>query len=709
MESISLTSWSRPVKLIFLVNNEEQLVQAISYCSITWGGIYNELFFADDPPDFDKKTYDYIVLFTTIEEDQDEFNSKKIEFKDLFTDDYSSGKEYPAYIDTLPIARDLNQIGTKISIVKSNSLIEYFRFGILPKYSFIDYSDHYKNKIKSEELETTPNPLESYNFKTLVTPLAITNRGLYLKQKLFLKRNAEAVVFIGKYNDAKIVSQLWNARSYGKTVEIVEETDDTNINDFKTYLDSVGERTNIERIALFIPDEEVWKKIDAQDERYKYMRIGDLSALNNFGTIESPYVFETEHENLLAHLDGHRLHFKHIPPIYLSALSGCNKNQRVGICIEMPNIYKNISKDYVHAVPNFENKEFCLLSSSAHRDHVRIHGNTITQFEHSFGFTSSLFLNDFQEFFRRYLYDKNLEYKFSPGGKNLETIIQNYGGIDPGCRIFKLPAVRALLFRLESNRNLSMGEAWQLVNKTWSKAGKEWGLHYITKANIFDQLCKRNILRFGYKKSCEFCHNSDWYSIKDISKVWTCRFCEKDNLTGVLIDRERAFKSNGVFQIKGGGNGALTNLLALWRFNHNTLSDRINYLPSFEILDKDTKAPIVECDTLISLSKSHKSHPSIILIEGKSTNDLEQKDIDSMIKLQTIFDVDTYLCFATLKDKFNPAEVILLKQLTTADKKLILLASDELNPYEIYGRLEVDSGFIGDLDNFAVATQKKYL
>jgi hypothetical protein len=713
MESISLTTWTRPVKLIFVIETEEQLIKSIEYCTIVWGGIFNEIYLKEELPSLQTLQFDYLVRFNKDDVNQEnDYESIEIHYEELLKSNFQSKKKYPKYIDILPILSMSDIKSLPLCLNKVDNLVSHFRFGKTPQFTGYNYDKILEENFETQEIHKSVSPFESRNIKDqFETPLEITGANLYLVGRSFSHNLKKILFYIGDEKDYKQITRLWTIRTYGYAIEIISEKDLKTLNKFEDYIKTRQESIEADKMSIHCCRDNHWSILEKQSEYLSLYKVENVLSLAKYDNLDPPYVLQTENEHAIAHLDGKRLQFKHILPNYLSNHFTHNKHQHIGICIEHPKLYNLDNYSFVQSIPKLPNIERLLLNSSPVMDNVRIHGQTITSFSESYGFTESHYFNSYYDLIRSFILSNGFDIQLSPGGRNLQTIVQNYGGIDPGCRIFKATPVRMLLFELEENKEISLVKAKQIVSRNWSDKEISSGLRHLNKQNLLDILCKRNILRFGYDLACEHCNNSGWYPISNITKEWTCSFCEKVNLTGIPPLNSQSFKSNGIFQIKGGSNGAMTNLLVIWRFFHRSLSDRSNYLPSFEVINKDTKEQIVECDALITTRKNYKSSSHLILVEGKTVQDLQVKDMESMKKLLEIFGVQSFVCFATLKDKFSDVEKELIEKFKLDHSRLILLASDELKYYEMSQAIEDprDGRYIGDLEVFAEATQKKYL
>lgn len=257
----------------------------------------------------------------------------------------------------------------------------------------------------------------------------------------------------------------------------------------------------------------------------------------------------------------------------------------------------------------------------------------------------------------------------------------------------------------------------EVVAKNFKKNAKpELGLHHITGNNFISEMCERGVLKQGFSLSCSRCHNEGWYSIEDVGDHWKCRFCGNQARTTALSDRTNlSFKVDGLLQIHGNAQGAFTNILVLWLFNHfGNFSTSMNYIPSFILKEDKKKEPLLECDLLISLESRRRSTGDTILVESKSENRLQEKDIAQIRKLNELMGLNSFLCFATLRDSFDASEIKLLEQLYTENKRLILLTKKEFCRYDL--RVEEDfpafkdiEKYIFDLECLSMATVQKHL
>ena len=152
----------------------------------------------------------------------------------------------------------------------------------------------------------------------------------------------------------------------------------------------------------------------------------------------------------------------------------------------------------------------------------------------------------------------------------------------------------------------------------------------------------------------------------------------------------------------------MTSVLTLWRFSHLRSLGSISYVPSFELW-KDEKS-LLECDLLLMISGNFSGNAEVILVESKSENDLEQKDIDKILALEKLIGIPCFKCFSTTKETFSEDELKILGKLYATEPHLILLTSQELVPYELWDCFpSYREKYISGVDDLSMATVQKHL
>lgn len=719
MDTLRLTTFFRPPKLIFVVEDAAQTTRAIEVCTVLWGGIYNEICPAQDPALSDRiKNADFIIRCGDTAALPKDLEDRILPFQDLIIN--TGRTKGLLFLDTIGIYLHLKEREIKAVLppTAARTLLEQFRFGTFSTSAPRQYERAYRDLLKPEDFNHNPKQPALDNsgpyFPIEITALDLSfkwGRGQYESSNIYL---------IGSSDDFADIALAWTLRSRGHKIYFIDRANATaDIADACTWSTAKNHPSfSGEMKSKFgTPNPSIISTRDPEGD--KTLLESFSNALKVHHTVKTtPFRFHTKkthayyvgtkNHNQMGFIKDRNLTFELDFPPYADDKSSFS--EKIGICFELPTVYGQEKNDYIQQVPPVKDPERCLLTGAGRRDGVRIHGNVVTSFENLFGNTQTVWLNSPWEFWRIHFWIKKLEMRPSGAGHNLRNIIDNYGGLDPGCRILKLPALQRLLKLLQNDQSVTQSKLWQNVNRLLSDTNQDLGLRYINKQNFISELCQRGFLRQGYQLRCDKCQNSSWYGLNDINDEWKCKYCGNRARVPHLSNEKLEFKINGLLQLKGGAQGALTSLLTLWRFAHLRHPGEMTYIPSFELCKQGETTSLLECDLLLTMGGRFDDSSQIVLVESKSENNLSLGDIEKIQQLEDIIGTPCYKCFAANKPAFTTEEVQILKNLYNKDPKIILLTSQELTPYELWDVFpNFRDKYVSSLEALSMATVQKHL
>ncbi len=719
METVRLTTYFRPPKIAFVVEDANQTVKVMELCTVLWGGYFNEIYRSKDPDLLDRiKESDFIVRCGNSLTFPKSLEDKVVPFQKLFFEsDLSKGL---IYFDTTEVYQELQKREVNAAIPSSppKALIDRFRFGAFPSYVPTNYEQAYRQLLKPETIDSNPKrPVSKNGGPHFPIELTALDLLLFIGSSNY---DIGTIYLLGDPTNFEDVALAWTLRSRGNQVCFIDrsnlvadvkETNEWRKAEISPSIQDEIEEMNRYQDRVFISSRDLEGDKAILEDLSKDLGIHRVVKPTDFWANTKDtfaYFPRTESKDQMGFLEDQTLTFElHLPP-YLENASRLLDN--IGVCFELSTLYSGSENGLLHCIPPVEHSERFLLGEVGQSEGARVHGKTVTLFEGLFGSTKTVYLNSPWEFWRSHFWSKDLEMRPSKAGHNVKNIISTYGGIDPGCRVLKLPAVRKVLQLLQNDKSLGKSGLLSEVSKLLPDSNQERGLNFINRQDILSVLCKRGFLRQGYRFCCGQCHNSAWYSLSDVTDDWKCIFCGHQAHTPHLSEKILEFKSNGLFQIAGNAQGALTSLLVLWRFNHLRSLGKMDYIPSFELYKQGGGNAVLECDLLLMIGERPEGKAEVILVEGKSENSFRQEDIDRILELESLTGISCYLCFAATKKNYTSDEVEMFMELYGKHPKIIFLTAQELVPYDLRDAFpNYNKKYILTVEDLSLATIQKHL
>lgn len=704
METIDLQVALRPPRVVFIYSSQSHVNKIIEINTKLWGGLFNPILTKREFKKLhDRIVFDFLVPLVKLEKNIEKiYEHKIIKEADFFANS-------PAFLNSLDLLPTITQITEPVREVKSSARKKdkrraSFYFGNLP-HNTVSLDPY--NKLKDFGF-VDRNWINDAFIRSWFTPLSLMALQLRFT---FRGRpmNQNGLMVVSRPLSLKDFVYAWNLRSSGYKLTVIYEDEipslSTQIKEFgESKINKVGANRHIT----------IYPNIFAH-----HSQIQKIAQLIQTNVPQVPFIFcdleggfsegiqkalfaTTDWVNKSTTLEQSFIKVD-VPEIPL--ISQVESDAKVGCMFQIP--FGAKKGGVLFPPPNIKQKELAYVGLSSPSDGIRIHEDLITKFDYNFG-KVFLSFNSFFDFWGRFFkLEHNLSLHLSKPGINMVKIISALGGLQGGCRILKLPATREILHSLQNDKHLTISDTKQIIGKAWGNAKVEHGLHFFNKNNLIDQLCIRGITKQGYILKCKECENTKWYPLGSVSQNWICDFCDFKQRTSLLRDNHIGIKANGLFQIRGGAQGALTSILTLWRFNAH--ENNPIFLPSF-VLKNEKGVDVLECDFL-ALQSGRGGRPELILGESKSKGELKAKDFSQIIKLRKLIGLDdVYFCFSFLHDDIQGKLKTNLARSQKKNNKTIILAAGELNPYETWNCFpKYHQKHFVSIDDLSQATVQKYL
>jgi len=336
-----------------------------------------------------------------------------------------------------------------------------------------------------------------------------------------------------------------------------------------------------------------------------------------------------------------------------------------------------------------------------------------------------------------------IEAKSSQGGRIAERLIIQCSGLE-GCRVFKIPGVRKLIANKDARVGITRGRATNIIFDKDEKGYSSFEAHktlYIEPrekkdldtSDVFDYLLKKGLMRAGLLLKCPNCEFDFWVSIDSLSDTCKCEYCGHTfSLGPQLKDRDWRFRLSGLFgrvntvrdlsyeklwsklrellpkdrlirdedinsiakrlyryltevdPAEGAVPVALT-LLQLLRRHRGT--EAFLYTTGLELKGED-----INCEIDLTVVESNRGKVSILIGECKANLEVDDTDIDNMLKVKNRLEkagLQCFLLFSKTAPFFTADELRRFSKLHERGIQFILFTSKNLEPYDPYWNNDV--------------------
>ena len=289
--------------------------------------------------------------------------------------------------------------------------------------------------------------------------------------------------------------------------------------------------------------------------------------------------------------------------------------------------------------------------------------------------------------------DKGAKIKMSSAGKLGSQLLKNIGGIY-GTNFLVNQGIPPLLQLFENGKVVVKDRLLGEIKKQWNQ--KKFQTR--DAKEVITHLIDKKIIEFGAELQCPFCQQRSFYRVPELSNQVSCTICHNKYLlpSDSPDDIKWAYRGLGPFSRGNKADGLLSVLLALRFFKISMNPSKVTALFSFELLNKGTAEHEVDMAIFYNQERSTASDPDLFLLECKTLNKFEKKDIDKMKQLGKRFP-GAFLVFATLKNTLSSDEVAGLRKLVNSFRKgngprpvnpVMILTANELLPNSRFNPLE---------------------
>lgn len=304
------------------------------------------------------------------------------------------------------------------------------------------------------------------------------------------------------------------------------------------------------------------------------------------------------------------------------------------------------------------------------------------------------------------------ESKLSNSGRIVRQLITQLGGLQ-GARVFKIPGARELIKKFGPRNTFSRRTANTIITDKKQGAVASFSAHVnlflsprplstkLTPPDVFTHMVDKGLFRIGADLDCAKCGMSSWIALDELKQQATCELCgHKYDATQQLLgsDWGWGFRRSGVLGAERNAQGAVPVALTLQQlgtaFDH-VMSPSI-YSPSLDLTPAaDSGLPKCEVDFAWLMNGQYPLPSSVILAECKDQGPINpeefKRDVENMRRVADALPrhrFNVYILFVKLAP-FTDEEIALASTLNGQyTNRVILLTARELEPYDIYERIQ---------------------
>lgn len=322
----------------------------------------------------------------------------------------------------------------------------------------------------------------------------------------------------------------------------------------------------------------------------------------------------------------------------------------------------------------------------------------------------------------------------SNSGRIVRQLLTQLGGLQ-GARVFKIPGARQLLKKFGPRDTFSSNTARDtIVGKTQEHPNGTFSTHKdlfleprpidtkLTPPDVFTFMVDKGLFRMGVDLNCPKCVISSWVPLDVLKQQTTCEMCGKSyDATRQLIASTWRFRRSGVLGSERNAQGAVPVALTLQQLDTALGNPGQTSLYSTSLDLKPTAAPTLpncEVDFVWLMAGRYPERASVILAECKDQGTIKpedfQRDLDNLRRVSDAFPkhrFETYLLYVKLAP-FTAEEITVARSMNVHHRhRVILLTADELEPYDIFTRLQAEYGitsYMNSAKELAQVTAQRY-
>lgn len=259
-------------------------------------------------------------------------------------------------------------------------------------------------------------------------------------------------------------------------------------------------------------------------------------------------------------------------------------------------------------------------------------------------------------------------------GRYAMQIIKKLGDPMFGRRVLKLRGIRDILRRLnEDGKCFTRGNMHDIYRSTSpDKYGINWDpelyrLFWLRKdvnaknfSGVLDVLLEKQIIRPGFKLTCENCAGACWYHVTEFGETFTCRFCFEQQRLRFGAVKDWQYASDGLFRLPRLAEGSISVVLAISRFASLFYTGDDRYSRGLELKGQDGRVQGEIDFVWLNYDFREPFGYQLVLGEAKSFEDLNHDQVGKLAELASKLDCRPFLSFVTQKDRFGDDEKALL-------------------------------------------------
>lgn len=365
-----------------------------------------------------------------------------------------------------------------------------------------------------------------------------------------------------------------------------------------------------------------------------------------------------------------------------------------------------------------ELNEFCARTMHFRYDKLRLEPERIGLIIDASDHDSFLSAMPTEKLMRRLFEIAGFESDISNSGRIVRQLLTQLEG-PQGARVFKIPGVRKLLKRYGPRDSFSRKTARDVIADKSAESPKSTFAQHVdlyleprpsntklTPHGAFDFMVRKGLFRIGKELECPQCGMSSWTALEVLKQRVDCELCGSafDATPQLLKDEAWQFRRSGVLGAERHAQGAIPVALTLQQLDAtiDRPTNRAFFSASLDLRQGDGNEP-QHCEIdFVWLEIGNWRHfyrSSLILAECKDQGPIDladfTRDVENLRTVADAFPSNRFEVFILLVKlaPFTPGEIATARTLNTARRRrVILLTAEELEPYQLYERLERERG-----------------
>lgn len=730
MATLSIHAHYRPLRIGFLVEhgNIDQVLSSASLNTAIWGGIYNPIIPVGGNGSLTDRLirlFRVDVLYPVAETDilTGVFNSYPwLQWPHGFGKpallEEREGKSYLTVVDILPVIHDYWDREFKHG-GKSNCILPEWdltdplhnvlvvQFGSYPEILEHDYAAQYERGMRAQKARLEVDRSIPDEWSSRAGPLDITRDRLLPDSVNYWRYDG---IYVGQSSDFEDLVNFWNLRASGIRLTFWNPSSDTRLRGFvSTFVRCVWHETQKRKHLDMCLGIWTSRNHDAESLRAETTELVPEGAERRFCFVDEgiwnglnvkPPVYHFDYHTVLANLDerpgGRPAISFSLPPQPLPDELLWNINRQQWVLSIRP--LTEYGYDGFTLRPPYVPELNQWLGGRVSIDpwKFRVESEGLGLIESLSTDTVSPWPIQGAELIVRLFEFAGIEAKSNLPGRIAERLIVQSGGLE-GCRVFKIPGVRKLVWTKEARDGVTRGRAAEIVFDKDECGHASFELHrglFIAqreKANldvhdVIDYLLRKGLLRTGLSLNCPNCTLDFWIPIDSLNDSCRCEYCGHSFSIGPYLKHrgDWRFRLSGLLSRDDHQEGAIPvtlTLLQLLRIHHG--SEAFLYTTAL-----DLRGEGIDCETdLVVVDRNRDGVVRILVGECKGNLEIDQEDVENMLKVKNVLEKAGFECFLLFSKtalEFTENELIQFKKLQEQGVQVVLFTSKILDPYEPY-------------------------